>query len=58
VGDDEIARRAVDEVFGPRGPGPFRPGPGVTRGGRAMPVFHSEEAAVDQEEGKPDASDT
>lgn len=48
--DRIIARRAVDEVFGPPGPGPFPAGPGVTRGGRAMPVVHSEEAAIDRED--------
>lgn len=38
------ARRAVDEVLGPDGPGPFPPSSGLTRGGRAaMPVVHTED---------------
>jgi hypothetical protein len=39
--------QACDEVFGTAGPGPFPPTTGLTRGGRSMPVSHSEEAAVD-----------
>lgn len=49
-GHDPVARAAVDEVFGPRGPGPFPSGSGLTRGGRAsMPVEYSEERAVDRQ---------
>lgn len=47
---DPGAAAAADEVLGPRGPGPFPPGTGLTRGGRvgeSMPVAHSEEAAAD-----------
>lgn len=41
----DVARRAVEEVLGPEGAGPFPPSSGLTRGGRAeaMPVVYSED---------------
>jgi hypothetical protein len=47
---DAIARAAVDEVFGPEGAGPFEP-TYRTIGGSTRPVIHSEEAAIDREQG-------